>query len=132
MNNNTGSKKHRSINQGLISTLDLNGYTGQRGQIIRLKPHGDHRTQQVRVVLRDVLGVAFEEGFAIWDDTAGTWAYLTTTQAPPDEIILVTAFTSNPTDPSVREAAWIHVDLRRPINFETEEKAADLGRWKDN
>ena len=83
--------KYLPLGQGLITALDLAGYNGRSGYTIKITTRGDHQEQKVRVVIRDLLGCAIEDGFAKWDETTATWCYLTTANVLLDEILLVTA-----------------------------------------
>src|SRR5689334_21612179 len=94
--NKMGIEKHLQLSQGLIANLDLAGYTGHSGYTIRITSRGDHHDHRVRVVIRDLLGIAIEDGFANWDETSASWGYLTTADVLFDEILLITAMVQCP------------------------------------
>jgi hypothetical protein len=128
------TKKYISLGQGLITDLDLSSYTGETGQTIRIVTPGNHRDQEVKVVIRDVLGSELEGGFATWDEVAGSWSYFTTATMPPGEIILITADADSPAEKSTRDVTCVPFDLHLATEFKTAPwaVASGLGRWKEN
>ena len=50
-------------------------YTGQIGQIIRVRVTDDMEVKGVSVAIRDQGGVALEQGAATWSPASATWAY---------------------------------------------------------
>jgi hypothetical protein len=128
------TKKYIPLGQGLIRDLDFSGYNGETGQTIRIVTRGNHRDQEVKIVIRDVLGSELEGGFASWDEMAGWWSYITTGTMPAGEIILITAGADSSAGKATWEVTCVPLDLHLATEFKTAPwaLASGLGRWKQN
>ncbi len=62
-----------------IGEIDLDGWTGQAGEPIRIKALDDVKVERVTVIITDAEDVLIEQGAATQDD--GLWWVYTTTQA---------------------------------------------------
>lgn len=70
--------------------IDLNGWNGQVGQIIRVKAMDDVQVTQVMVVIRDGHDVVLEQGAATQVDSLW-WEYITTTAVSGNLKVLASA-----------------------------------------
>ncbi len=122
------------IGEGLITSLDLSEYWGQRNATIRVATRGGYRDYAVKVAVKDVLGVILEQGLATWDSGSGCWTYLTSADVPLGEIWILTATAGNPQAQTTREAVCVPVTVRFETEFKSNAlaRASDLGRWKNN
>jgi hypothetical protein len=129
-----GNKKYLPLGQGLIRKLNLSGYTGQSGYTIRITAQREHLDHRVRVVIRDLLGCAIEEGPAQWDATTAAWCYLTTADVRFEEILLITVAVASAHHQAETQVTCVPFDLHFCTEFKTAPwaKAAASGRWKDN
>lgn len=73
----------------VVSTIDLNGYTGAAGAVIRVTAYDDFEVTAVSVSLTDGAGTVLEGGAATAEN--GRWLYTTTTMAPSGTSVTVTA-----------------------------------------
>jgi len=78
------------FNKPQIVELDVTGWNGQAGQVIRIKAVDDVRISRVSVVITDGNGTVFERGNAQPGD-ASWWTYMTTAQANGNRHLEVTA-----------------------------------------
>jgi hypothetical protein len=72
-----------------IGDVDLAGYQGNPGGVIRVVATDDFAVKEVLVVLRRLTGELIEQGAAVVQD--GTWSYWAQTQVPKGETITVEA-----------------------------------------
>jgi hypothetical protein len=72
-----------------IGDVDLSGYRGNAGDLIRVVASDDFEVKEVLVVLRRMSGELIEQGAAVMDQ--GTWNYRAQTQVPAGETITVEA-----------------------------------------
>jgi hypothetical protein len=73
----------------VVSTVDLNAYTGAAGAVIRVTAYDDFEVTAVMVSLADGSGAVLEGGAAVMEN--GRWLYTTTTTAPAGTEVTVTA-----------------------------------------
>ena len=73
----------------VVSTIDLNTYSGTTGEVIRVTAFDDFEVVAVQVVLADGVGGVLESGAAVMDN--GRWAYTTTTTVTAGTTVTVTA-----------------------------------------
>ncbi len=74
-----------------IQAVHLEGYTGQKGQPIRVKASDDFEVTQVQLALRDGQNNVIEQGPAQWNATDQEWVYLTQSTVAPGQSVLVEA-----------------------------------------
>ena len=67
------------LNAPAVDEIDLAGYTGRSGEIIRVRASDDVEVKGVSVSVRDQQGNVLEQGAATWSTTSETWSYTTTT-----------------------------------------------------
>ncbi|MGB5059729.1 MAG: hypothetical protein WBO48_13580 [Candidatus Promineifilaceae bacterium] len=73
----------------VVSTVDLNAYTGVTGEVIRVTAYDDVEVTAVQVSLADAGGVVLEAGAAVMEN--GRWLYTTTTIVSQGTAVTVTA-----------------------------------------
>jgi hypothetical protein len=73
----------------VVSAIDLNGYTGAAGELIRVRAYDDFEVTAVTVSLMDGAGTVLEGGGATAEN--GRWLYTTTTTVTPGMSVTVTA-----------------------------------------
>jgi hypothetical protein len=61
-----------------IERVDVSGYHGQPGDVIRIEATDDFAVKEVKVVITNVDGAPVEEGFAIAEATGYEWTYTAT------------------------------------------------------
>ena len=67
------------LNLPAVDEVDLSGYTGKVGEVIRIRASDDIEVKGVGVTIRSQAGDLLEEGVAVWTPASATWAYTTTT-----------------------------------------------------
>ncbi len=72
----------------VVSTIDLNSYSGATGEAIRVSAYDDFEVIEVTVSLANG-GTVLESGAAVVEN--GRWAYTTTTAVAPGTTVTVTA-----------------------------------------
>jgi hypothetical protein len=72
-----------------IGDVDLSGYGGNAGDLIRVVATDDFEVKEVLVVLRQLSGELIEQGAAVPEQ--GTWNYRTQTQVPAGQTVTVEA-----------------------------------------
>jgi hypothetical protein len=72
-----------------IGDVDLAGYRGSPGDVIRVVAIDDFEVKEVLLVLRRLNGELIEQGAAVLEN--GTWSYRTQTQVPAGETVTVEA-----------------------------------------
>jgi hypothetical protein len=72
-----------------IGDVDLSGYRGDAGDLIRVVATDDFEVKEVLVVLRRLSGELIEQGEAVLDQ--GTWSYRAQTQVAAGETVTVEA-----------------------------------------
>jgi hypothetical protein len=72
-----------------IGDVDLAGYHGRPGDMIRVVATDDFTVKEVLLVLRRLNGELIEQGAAVLEE--GNWKYTVQTQVPGDETITVEA-----------------------------------------
>ncbi len=73
-----------------IVSVDLDAWSGQAGQLIRIEATDDVKITQVTVVITDESGVLLEQGAAVQADGLW-WQYTTTAAASGSPIVIVSA-----------------------------------------
>jgi hypothetical protein len=67
------------LNAPAVDEIDLSGYTGQIGGIIRIRASDDVKVDGVAVSIREQGGAVLEEGDTVWTPASATWNYTATT-----------------------------------------------------
>ena len=70
-----------------IGDVDLSGYGGNAGDLIRVVATDDFEVKEVLVVLWRLSGELIEQGAAVLEQ--GTWSYRTQTEVPAGETVTV-------------------------------------------
>ena len=70
-----------------IRDIDLRGYTGKPGDILRIQAVDDFEVSSVVLTLTDVEGVLLEYGAAVLDEASSRWHYVTQVPAPLSHIV---------------------------------------------
>jgi hypothetical protein len=66
-----------------VLDIDVNGWTGQIGETIRVKAQDNLQVTKVRMAISDGNGTVYEEGEAVQSELDGlVWTYTTTTVVP--------------------------------------------------
>ena len=65
-----------------ILALDLSGYTGKAGQVIRIQARDDVKVERVSVAITDENQQMVEQGVAIADASEVWWTFSTTADCP--------------------------------------------------
>ena len=73
----------------VLDEIDLSGYTGKTGDIIKVRAHDDFKVAGVEVLIRDNNGTVLEQGAATLSATDGTWHYAATTTLPVDQHMVI-------------------------------------------
>jgi hypothetical protein len=91
------TKSYTPNDEHLITEIDLEDWTGDAGELMRLSTRGDPKTQSVSIAIRDVLGLTLEKGLAAYQELTRTWCYMTTTATGRDRLVMIyaTAVDSN-------------------------------------
>jgi hypothetical protein len=61
-----------------ISNIDLSGYKGRAGDVIRIEVTDDFAVRAVKVVISNADGLPIEEGYAVQEATGYEWTYRAT------------------------------------------------------
>lgn len=72
-----------------IGDVDLSGYRGSAGDLIRVAATDDFEVKEVLLILRRLNGELIEQGAAVPEK--GTWSYQAKTQVPAGETVTVEA-----------------------------------------
>jgi len=75
----------------VVESIDLDGYAGKPGQIVRVKATDDFRVVEVKVSVRGPGGELIEEGRAELSPSDGEWRYTTRTEVPSGQSVSVVA-----------------------------------------
>jgi hypothetical protein len=75
----------------VVESIDLDGFTGNPGQIVRVKATDDFRVVEVKVSVRGPAGELIEEGIAKLSSEASEWRYTTKVEVPSGQSVLVVA-----------------------------------------
>ena len=78
------------LHEPQIKDIDLSGWNGQAGQIIRIEAVDDVQIKQVTVVITDETGTVLEQGAAVKTDDLW-WTYTTTQAASGSPKVIVSA-----------------------------------------
>ncbi|MGC3942989.1 MAG: hypothetical protein QM762_00385 [Chryseolinea sp.] len=70
------------LNVPTIEDVDVKDYTGQPGQLIRVRAFDDFKVTSVTVTITDINNVVIETGEAIARGKKGLWRYTTTVNIP--------------------------------------------------
>jgi hypothetical protein len=75
-----------------LRDIDVSGYTGKAGEIIRMEAVDDFEVASITVVIADINGVVLEQGVAARDSKdarPARWLYVTTAELPAGELAIV-------------------------------------------
>ena len=75
----------------VIDAIDLESYTGNPGDVIRILASDDFRIVRMAVQILTVDGQIVEEGEAEWNAGAECWVYMSRTQVRPQTTVLIQA-----------------------------------------
>jgi hypothetical protein len=75
----------------VVESINLDGYTGKPGQIVRVKATDDFRVVEVKVSLRGPGGELIEEGLAELSSADDEWRYTARVQVPSGQSVSVLA-----------------------------------------
>ena len=75
----------------VVESIDLEGYTGKPGQVVRVRATDDFRVAEVKVTMRGPGGELIEEGMAELSSDAGEWRYPTRTEVASGQSVSVLA-----------------------------------------
>ncbi len=73
----------------VVDAIDLESYTGNRGDRIRILARDDFKIVRMAVHILGVDGQSVEEGEAEWDVGAAGWIYLAQAQVPAKTTVLI-------------------------------------------
>jgi hypothetical protein len=71
--------------------IELSGYTGKKGETIRISARDDLAVATLWVAIRDRSGTVLEEGGAVQVKAGLTWLYLTQSDVPGGQIVQIQA-----------------------------------------
>jgi hypothetical protein len=74
-----------------VDSINLDGYMGKPGQVVRVKATDDFRVVEVKVTVRGPAGELIEEGLAGLSSAEGEWRYSTQVEVPTGQTLSVTA-----------------------------------------
>jgi hypothetical protein len=72
-----------------ITAVDLSGYTGKPGEMIRMEAVDDFEVVSVSLVVARLDGTLIENGAAAATGAGNVWVYTTTAAAPAGQTLLV-------------------------------------------
>ncbi len=75
----------------VVESINLDGYAGKPGQIVRVKATDDFRVVEVKVSVRGPGGELIEEGMAELGSEQGEWRYTTRAEVPSGQSVSVMA-----------------------------------------
>jgi hypothetical protein len=75
----------------VVESINLEGYAGKPGQVVRVKATDDFRVVEVKVTVRGPQGELIEEGLAELKSEKGDWCYTAKTEVPSGQTVSVTA-----------------------------------------
>jgi len=70
------------LNPPVVDEIDLTGFAGRIGDVIKIRAHDDFEVSGVNVLPRDPSGFAHETGAATLSTTDGAWHHTLTTNLP--------------------------------------------------
>ena len=79
------------LQKPVVEAIDLESYTGNCGELIRILATDDFRIVHLEVQILTVDRQVLEEGEAEWNGAGGCWAYLAKTQVRPETTVLIEA-----------------------------------------
>ena len=75
-----------------VQEIDLDGYAGNSGEIIRIVAQDDFEVKAVGVIIRDLAGGLIEQGAAAQENgTRANWVYRAQTQVPAGQTVVIEA-----------------------------------------
>jgi hypothetical protein len=77
------------LNAPAVDEINLESYTGQTGEVIRVRASDDMEVKGVTVAIRAQGGGLLEEGPATWAAATATWNYTTTTNLTPGQAVSI-------------------------------------------
>jgi hypothetical protein len=75
----------------VVESINLDGFTGKAGQLVRVKATDDFRVMEVKVTVRGAGGELIEEGVAELSSEDGEWRYTTRAEVPSGQSVSVIA-----------------------------------------
>ena len=75
----------------MVESINLDGYTGKPGQLVRVEATDDFRVVEVKVTVRGPAGELIEEGVAELSSDGGEWCYTTKSAVPAGQSVSVLA-----------------------------------------
>jgi hypothetical protein len=75
----------------VVEDIELSGYTGKKGETIRISARDDLAVATLRVTVRDRSGTVLEEGAAGQTRAGLTWLYVAQNDLPGDQIVQIQA-----------------------------------------
>ena len=87
----------------VVEDIDLSGYTGQTGEVIRVRAVKKFEVKGVGLKIRDLTGAVLEEGAAVLEN--GRWAYTAKSPVPAGQTVVIEATaTDHPGHTGVKKA----------------------------
>jgi len=77
------------LNPPVVDEIDMSGYGGKVGNVIKVWAHDEYKVTGVQVVVRDNNGTTLEQGAAVQSATDGSWDYTATTNLSADEHVVI-------------------------------------------
>jgi hypothetical protein len=77
------------LNAPAADEIDLAGYSGKSGEVIRVHASDDIEVSGVIVAIRAQGGTVLEEVAAVWNTASGYWAYTTTTSLTQGQAVSI-------------------------------------------
>jgi hypothetical protein len=75
----------------VVEDVELSGYTGKKGETIRISARDDLAVATLRLTVRDRSGTILEEGAAVQVKAGLTWLYVAQTDVPGGQIVQIQA-----------------------------------------
>ena len=75
----------------VVESMNLEGYAGKPGQLVRVKATDDFRVVEVKVTIRGPQGELIEEGLAELTADGTDWSYEAKVEVPAGQAVSVTA-----------------------------------------
>jgi hypothetical protein len=93
----------------VVESVELAGYTGKPGQIVRVNATDDFRVVEVKVTVRGPAGELIEEGLAGLSSDDGQWSYATTTEVPSGQSVSVLAVAKDNPGNTAECQRWYYI-----------------------
>jgi hypothetical protein len=96
----------------VVESINLDGYTGKPGDIVRVKATDDFRVVEVKVTVCGPGGELIEQGNAELSSADGEWRYTTRTEVPSGQSVSLLAMARDNPGNTAEGQRWQHIPAR--------------------